>query len=1336
MGTTSVVTALSFQLVGSAAVLAYAPSPHHLNPPNALTGLGAAHPGHSLQNLHQNPTNFSNAGGHPAFVFHPASNGPVNGFSTFVSASSPAFLHLLSSDAAGQKFDLDLGSTEESIRGSAVAGLSNASVTIRAGNQQLTVTGNTLLTPAEVAAVYQVLATGHQGLRLDADGAASGGSLRLSPTLLSQISGLVIPQGVSVLEKVGGTGQQISLTDGLTNAGRLIFTGGSRSGGIEIDTSSILNAVGAVITSAPSLTLSASDSVTNSGSIISNGSLNLVANHISATPAAVFQATGSLNVFSPNHADVTLNGGVYRGREINLLLPTGTLRVDVAEMDGPVNVTACNASVAAQHGTLFINSSRISGDPYFASGGDLQLNTASFNTLGDVFVALAGGNITANGTGTIDTSGGPGSQIMIEAGVTYTDPGNGHYVPGGPSATGGNIDLTGVNLKTAGGDVTLLANRVASTGGAVTVGNITTDGNIGHPDAGNVFVVAADTTTIGNISANGADMFSTSLDGGGGGNVKIDITGASLLTVGNIVANGGRGGSTVAGVSGDGGAGGDGGDGYSYDFLPATGGTGGTGGASLPYITGVGIAIGYGGQGGLSDKAGSPGIQGDPGVGKGGDGGKGGTTLASTNSGHAGYDGKNGADGLAGTTGGDGKDGGDGGKIEIHAEGDIIVGAIQSMGGNGGVGTHGGHGGSGGSGGSGGHGDNGTDQPIENPGATVGLAGGTGGAGGNGGDGGDGGEGGEGGKGGKGGEGGEISIVTDGSLTFHTPLGTVYALDARGGIGGSGGAGGVGGSGGNGGSGGEGGRGGASQKGGSKFNYDRTVDGVDLGTLTTFSPGNGGDGGDSGKGGAGGAGGDGGGGGEGGEGGAGGSVTLSGSSIVSNYTFKGSTFEQVFIASVVGGSGGNGGPGATPGNGGFGGDGGKAGQAGFSMKQQYTDNTPVNSALESPANPPALAPDGALGKYINGGKGGDAGTAGDGGTGGDAGHSGVFGLGTHNIKIGSIDGTTAWDPAAVKVHVFAAAPGAGGPAGYVNPDFAYQGLGGTTYLQTDPAEAGDPVILGNEGLKGKLTLPTAIQFPPAGVPLGPLDHSGGVDHHGGGGTNQGAAFQGWIDAGKATVSTFDTLNSGGKFSALMDFAAPFPTGVLAYTPQPESPSALTSAISDAPSESIPQTALISPAKQTEIATKYGTVRIAPGSMVLLVGAEDGLAVYDLHDDKTGSVTVETGNHSFTLVPGKHLTFSRYRRADFARANKLPFVLYRSPVRHRISDEQFCYCGDYSVASLVANFAPFSAMLASSDARTQKLAKNTLKTAAILHQLTAGSKPYELMVQVSRLAMAK
>src|SRR5438309_11593813 len=95
------------------------------------------------------------------------------------------------SGSSGTSFDLS--STKATLTESV-----SKPVNISVGGSRLTVTSASLLTPAEYAAVNQVLAGGRQTLQISPQGNAIGGLINLT-TQTSPIASLDVPRGVSAL---------------------------------------------------------------------------------------------------------------------------------------------------------------------------------------------------------------------------------------------------------------------------------------------------------------------------------------------------------------------------------------------------------------------------------------------------------------------------------------------------------------------------------------------------------------------------------------------------------------------------------------------------------------------------------------------------------------------------------------------------------------------------------------------------------------------------------------------------------------------------------------------------------------------------------------------------------------------------------------------------------------------------------------------------------------------------------------------------------------------------------------------------------------------------------
>ncbi len=194
-----------------------------------------------------------------------------------------------------------------------------------------------------------------------------------------------------------------------------------------------------------------------------------------------------------------------------------------------------------------VGNTGISGNALFASRGDISLNgaltakTISAATQGNINIGanlsgpfgislVAGQNISTTAAGlTISSSslsgnGGSGGAITIVAGAAFAQTASQITVTGA-SAKGGNVDfatnaITALNSQgtssglptTKGGDVTIAAFSVGTTGTVNIGGNISTGGfqgtSSGFPQNGNVLIVAgnnqgSDAIDVNNIKSSG-----------------------------------------------------------------------------------------------------------------------------------------------------------------------------------------------------------------------------------------------------------------------------------------------------------------------------------------------------------------------------------------------------------------------------------------------------------------------------------------------------------------------------------------------------------------------------------------------------------------------------------------------------------------------------------------------------------------------------------------------------------------------------------------------------------------------------------------------------------------
>src|SRR5215470_53890 len=216
----------------------------------------------------------------------------------------------LMAQAAPSGNNLDLTSKDRTVAVSNQPGFQPTN--IRVGRQNMTVNTGDMLTPAEYAALQQVLTTGTQTLRVGVNGNAVRGTLNLTPAMTNVLEGLVIPNRVTVVNDFG-LGSSLNISGNLTNSGKFYaVSSNSAVTNAIINANNIFNNQGALLTSVLpagglsgfpplagglNLTLNAANNVVNAGVISSAGHLNVNAGG-SIVNQATMTAVQNVNLMS------------------------------------------------------------------------------------------------------------------------------------------------------------------------------------------------------------------------------------------------------------------------------------------------------------------------------------------------------------------------------------------------------------------------------------------------------------------------------------------------------------------------------------------------------------------------------------------------------------------------------------------------------------------------------------------------------------------------------------------------------------------------------------------------------------------------------------------------------------------------------------------------------------------------------------------------------------------------------------------------------------------------------------------------------------------------------
>ncbi len=349
----------------------------------------------------------------------------------------------------------------------------------------------------------------------------------------------VVP--TTVLDGITNAVSNLNLTltalQNIVNAGTI-----SSAGNLTLSAGgSIVNALPAGVTG-PSPVLQAMNNINlftanlvNSGTIAaavgninvaSQMAQNIAINNVGGQLQALAGAINVRDALFGSKFDLTMLGGDFLANQLNLYSGTGHVLADVNSISGVTNVYGHEAHITTTSGTFSVGTIALTGDPVFANKtGDLLI-VGDLTFPGQDLAFLAGGSISANANNIListagDTTNPNGGKIVMVAGANFgaagtggttgDDTGDGANTTAGDTyiilpGAGGNITLgngtSNARLDTRGstgngGLVTLVAYASGLTGGAISIGDITTGGAAG---AGNGDVLMIGGTTNSTIS--------------------------------------------------------------------------------------------------------------------------------------------------------------------------------------------------------------------------------------------------------------------------------------------------------------------------------------------------------------------------------------------------------------------------------------------------------------------------------------------------------------------------------------------------------------------------------------------------------------------------------------------------------------------------------------------------------------------------------------------------------------------------------------------------------------------------------------------------------------------
>ncbi|MBS1998067.1 MAG: hypothetical protein JSS86_17210, partial [Cyanobacteria bacterium SZAS LIN-2] len=160
--------------------------------------------------------------------------------------------------------------------------------------------------------------------------------------------------------------------------------------------------------------------------------------------------------------------------------------------------------------------------------------------------------------------------------------------------------------------------------------------------------------------------------------------------------------------------------------------------------------------------------------------------------------------------------------------------------------------------------------------------------------------------------------------------------------------------------------------------------------------------------------------------------------------------------------------------------------------------------------------------------------------------------------------------------------------------------------------------------------------------------------------------------------------------------------------------------------------LISPKTDTTIKTGFGSVDVAAGAVAMIMSYDGGMAVYNLHDTKSGAVVVKVGANKVRVSPGQNIVLTSRSVRSFEDINPGQAIAYRRVVAKDWGNGVQAFHSEFSILSMLQNYGAVRELVKSQDAETRKTVDAMLKTSAILLQI--GGEKYEYMKAPAVTAM--
>lgn len=145
-------------------------------------------------------------------------------------------------------------------------------------------------------------------------------------------------------------------------------------------------------------------------------------------------------------------------------------------------------------------------------------------------------------------------------------------------------------------------------------------------------------------------------------------------------------------------------------------------------------------------------------------------------------------------------------------------------------------------------------------------------------------------------------------------------------------------------------------------------------------------------------------------------------------------------------------------------------------------------------------------------------------------------------------------------------------------------------------------------------------------------------------------------------------------------------------------------------------AIFAPKHDTIVETAQGSVKLAAGAVALVAKSNNGLAVYNLHDNHKNSVVININGRAISLPPGRHAHISTQLRGVYADVNPIELIQHRALQQSQLENGLRVYTSEFAIPSACYAVKSLNQLMKSNDAASKRLAKQIMKTSSVIMTL--------------------